>query len=79
MNQRNMRLCLCQSCVGAFFASNRYRIFRDKPLEVIKEPCDICHVRRGYDFVIKPHKATVPRTAYIGNTGSGATTTSLPN
>ncbi len=64
MNQRNMRLCLCQSCVGAFFASNRYRIFRDKPLEVIKEPCDICHVRRGYDFVIKPRKQIAATTSF---------------
>lgn len=58
MNQRNMRLCLCQSCVGAFFESNRYRIFRANPLEVIKEPCDICHVRWGFDFVIKPGRLT---------------------
>ena len=66
MNQRNMRLCLCQSCVGTFFATNRYRIFRDKPLEVIKEPCDICHMRLGYDFVIKPGRPT-PRNALIPN------------
>ena len=64
MNQRNMRLCLCQSCVGAFFKSNNYRIFRVKPLEVIKEPCDFCQVRLGYEFVIKPARS-VPRIAQI--------------
>lgn len=68
MNQRNMRLCLYQSCVGAFFKTNQYRIFRDDPLEVIKEPCDVCHVRRGYEFVIKPQRRSkiasfIPATA----------------
>lgn len=79
MNQRNMRLCLCRSCVGAFFESNNYRIFRAKPLEVIKEPCDFCRVRLGYDFVIKPQKPAVPRTAYSVKDGSPAATTSLPS
>ena len=79
MNQRNMRLCLCRSCVGAFFESNKYRIFRSKPLEVIKEPCDLCRVRLGYDFVIKPQKAPIPRTARSAHPCSSAATTSLPN
>lgn len=79
MNQRNMRLCLCQSCVGAFFSTNRYRIFRDKPTEVIKEPCDICHVRLGFDFVIKPQKPQVhPIINPIGGE-SAAEATSMPN
>lgn len=77
MNQRNMRLCLCQSCVGAFFESNRYRIFRADPLEVIKEPCDICHVRRGYDFVIKPRKVSIPQSTCIIDTDSATVKTSL--
>ena len=77
MNQRNMRLCLCQSCVGAFFASNRYRIFRDKPLEVIKEPCDICHVRRGYDFVIKPQRSVIRQPICMIDTEGTVTTSTL--
>lgn len=78
MNQRNMRLCLCRSCVGAFFESNKYRIFRAKPLEVIKEPCDLCRTRLGYDFVIKPQKTVFQCTVPVVNTGSSAVTTSLP-
>lgn len=78
MNQRNMRLCLCRSCVGAFFESNKYRIFRAKPLEVIKEPCDLCRVRLGYDFVIKPQKAVFHHTVPVVYTGSSAVTNSLP-
>ena len=74
MNQRNMRLCLCRSCVGAFFESNKYRIFRSKPLEVIKEPCDLCRVRLGYDFVIKPQKHAIPRTARIVNAATSERT-----
>lgn len=79
MNQRNVRLCLCQSCVSAFFESNNYRIFRAKPLEVIKEPCDFCQVRLGYDFVIKPQKAAIPHAVYDDRTSRTAVTTSLPN
>ena len=79
MNQRNMRLCLCQRCVGAFFESKNYRIFRAKPLEVIKEPCDFCHVRLGYDFVIKPQNAAIPHSFYVDRTSRTVVTTSLPN
>lgn len=78
MNQRNMRLCLCQSCVGAFFKSNNYRIFRDDPLEVIKEPCDICHVRLGYDFVIKPGRPAL-LTVHSPRHGASHFDTNLPS
>ena len=77
MNQRNMRLCLCRSCVGAFFKSNKYRIFRAKPLEVIKEPCDLCRVRLGYDFVIKPQKPA-SRAVYSVHQATTTATNSLP-
>ena len=79
MNQRNMRLCLCRSCVGAFFESNKYRIFRAKPLEVIKEPCDLCRVRLGYDFVIKPQKHFIPYPAQPASADNSAVSTPLPN
>lgn len=58
MNTKNLKLCLCTRCVGAFYASNCYQIIRAEPLEVIKEPCDFCQVRMGYDFDIKPSRAT---------------------
>lgn len=70
MNQKNMHLCLCRSCVDAFYQSNSYRIFRAKPLEVIKEPCDFCQVRLGYDFVIKPDRiapCTMHSSAHRGS------------
>ena len=79
MNQRNLRLCLCQSCVRTFFETNRYRIFRAKPLEVIKEPCDICHVRPGFDYVIKPRKASISRASRIADPGSACATSAMPN
>lgn len=78
MNQRNMRLCLCRSCVGAFFESNKYRIFRAKPLEVIKEPCDFCHVRLGYDFVIKPGRPA-HHPVCASNSNGSRFTASLPS
>ena len=77
MNQRNMRLCLCRSCVGAFFESNNYRIFRAKPLEVIKEPCDFCRVRLGYDFVIKPQKPVVRQSICMSDDNSSAVVSAL--
>jgi hypothetical protein len=48
-------------------------------LEVIKEPCDICHVRRGYDFVIKPQKPRMPHVVNPVVRECPSATASLPN
>ena len=52
--ERKMELCLCRRCVEGFFRTQKYRIRRADPIEVIREPCMLCQVGYGYDFVIEP-------------------------
>lgn len=55
MNEKNanIELCLCKGCADAFYHSAAYRITRIDPLQVIKEECSYCQLRRGYDYRIK--------------------------
>ena len=52
--ERNMELCLCRRCLEGFFRTQKYRIRRADPIEVIREPCMLCQVGYGYDIVIDP-------------------------
>lgn len=79
MNQRNMKLCLCRRCVSAFSETNSYRIFRAHPLTIIKESCDFCQVRMGYDYVIKPKIPASANTGHIESTDASSVDTPLPN
>lgn len=52
VKERKMELCLCKRCLEGFFRTGNYRIRRSDPIEVIREPCMMCQVGYGYDFVI---------------------------
>ena len=54
VNERKMDLCLCKRCLEGFFRTGNYKIIRSDPIEVIREPCMMCQVGYGYDFVITP-------------------------
>ena len=54
MRERKMELCLCRRCLGNFFKTQKYYIRRLDPIEVIREPCMVCQVGSGYDFIIEP-------------------------
>ena len=54
VRQRKMELCLCKRCLESFFRTRKYTIRRLDPIEVIREPCVMCQVGYGYDFVIAP-------------------------
>ena len=54
MREKKMELCLCRRCLGNFFKTQKYYIRRLDPIEVIREPCMVCQVGYGYDFIIEP-------------------------
>ena len=52
VRERKMELCLCRRCLEGFYRTQKYHIKRLNPIEVIREPCMMCQVGSGYDFVI---------------------------
>ena len=64
VKERKMELCLCKRCLEGFFRTGNYKIRRLDPIEVICEPCMMCQVGYGYDFVIAPR--TVAKNAITG-------------
>lgn len=71
--ERKMELCLCRRCLEGFFRTQKYRIRRSDPIEVIREPCMLCQVGYGYDFVIEPRvvaknaTTAIRRDSYVVN------------
>ena len=49
-----LTLCLCPSCASYFYQSKDHFIRRVDPNAIIKEPCDYCRLRQGYDYTISP-------------------------
>jgi len=47
-------LCLCPSCASYFYQSRDHIIRRIDPKAKVKEPCDYCRLRQGYDYTIVP-------------------------
>lgn len=47
-----LRLCLCPDCARKFYESNRHFIRRENRYQRVKECCDICRTRRGFDYII---------------------------
>lgn len=50
--KHELELCLCPACAQQFITSPVHVIRRADPLQVEKDDCDYCHVRRGFDFNI---------------------------
>lgn len=49
-----LTLCLCPTCASYFYQSKDHFIRRVDTNAKIKEPCDYCRLRKGYDFTITP-------------------------
>ena len=48
----DLQLCLCPVCAQQFATSPIHVIRRADPLQMEKDDCDYCRVRRGFDFNI---------------------------
>lgn len=52
-----LHLCLCPTCASQFYNSPEHIIRRVNPLQVDKEDCVYCNVRKGFDYrIIKKKK-----------------------
>lgn len=58
VNAKKIELCLCRRCLEGFSKTGVYQIRRLDPIEVIREPCMVCQVGYGYDFVLAPRVVT---------------------
>lgn len=73
VNARKIELCLCRRCLEGFSKTGVYSIRRTDPIEVIREPCMVCQVGYGYDFVLAPRGSTkrmaavMRRDSYVVN------------
>lgn len=44
---------LCNVCAGRYYNSGDYIIRRASIDQIVKEPCQICQIHMGFDFIIK--------------------------
>jgi mRNA interferase MazF len=49
----DIEMVLCRVCASEFYDSGAFIVKRSNPLQVEKERCDYCGVRRGYDYRVK--------------------------
>lgn len=65
----DLELCLCKRCADAFYRSPIYILIRIDPIQVIKDECSLCRIRRGYDYRVIQRKnqrnETGRRVAYV--------------
>jgi hypothetical protein len=47
-----MLLCLCSTCAQQFYNSPEHRIRRADYEQSIKDLCDFCESRNGWDFLV---------------------------
>jgi mRNA interferase MazF len=45
-------MCLCPRCAKQFYDSEQHTIKRTDPDQTVKDHCDWCSVRFGYDYTI---------------------------
>ena len=50
-------LCLCANCAGQFYDSAEHHITRKDLSQGIKEKCQFCQCKLGYDFRITERKS----------------------
>jgi mRNA interferase MazF len=54
--QDEMLLCLCTACARQFYNSPEHVIRRANPNQQIKDTCNYCSVRQGFDYLISQMK-----------------------
>jgi hypothetical protein len=45
-------LCLCLICAADFYLSGKYTIRKADEMQVVKDICTYCQVRRGMDYIL---------------------------
>ena len=45
-------LCLCPICAADFYLSGKYTIRKVDEMQVVKDICTYCQVRRGMDYIL---------------------------
>lgn len=45
-------LCLCPICAADFYLSGKYTIRKADEMQVVKDICTYCQVRRGIDYIL---------------------------
>ena len=45
-------LCLCPICAVDFYLSGKYTIRKADEMQVVKDICTYCQVRRGMDYIL---------------------------
>ena len=45
-------LCLCPICAADFYLSGKYTIRKADEMQVVKDICTYCQVRRGMDYIL---------------------------
>ena len=49
-------MTLCGKCLDSYQRANAYHIRRADPSHLIKEPCMLCGIRLGYDYLLTPRE-----------------------
>ena len=49
-------MCLCAKCADQYYQTHEYYIRRRDMNQTVKEKCDFCNTRSGYDFIISSKK-----------------------
>lgn len=47
-----LEICLCPTCVSAFYAIPTNKVIRKDPYQASRDICTYCNSRWGYDFLI---------------------------
>ena len=49
--------CLCPACAGRYYDDPAFTIRRADPCQSVRETCDFCGSRTGYDYIVRERKA----------------------
>ena len=53
--------CLCAACAGRYYDDPAFAIRRADPCQSVRETCDFCGSRTGYDYIVRERKAKSER------------------
>ena len=53
---KEFEMTLCYKCKSSFESSGENSVKRADPNQKIKNTCDFCNVRTGYDYIIEKRK-----------------------
>jgi len=56
-----MLLCLCAACAHQFYESPGHRVRRADRKQSVKDRCDFCNYRYGFDYIVINIEKSSPR------------------